>query len=455
MALLVDHAAFVVAGAPPFDVRADTSVLVVDGHIAAVGDADDLGPIPPGTEVLDARGTVVVPGFVNGHGHATFGLDGGLGPESSLDEWLPTVFAVGAALGPDECRASARHTFAEMVRAGYTTCVDHHYAQAHPDNAVAVADAAIDVGLRVTLASTAYDLGEGGLDLDAGRAELARLLERCRATDAALVDPWVGLSSPLRRESPERCRALVGWAREHGCGLTYHYAETTGWFDLARDAGVDHLTDVLADLDLLGPRVVIAHGVWFDEHDHEVLAATGTTVSHNPVSNGFLGDGIAPVARMRAAGVNVCLGADSRNCTGRLDPFAAMRTAAVLARASAADGTLLPARDLLAMATTAGAAAVGRGPGTIEVGAAADLVLVDLEAPHLQPVHDPIWSLVWSAGPGDVRDVVVAGEVVVGGGELRTVDELAVTVEARDAARTIAGAVERHGPSTLPYARTP
>lgn len=396
------------ASTPP---RRDVTLVVDQGRVLDV--VDSSRTTPPARRILDGRGRIALPGLVNAHAHAAFTLSRGYEPEASLDAWLPHVFAIGSRIGPEEARAGARLGFAEMVLGGITTCIDHHYATADRANTVAVAEAAAEIGLRVGLATTAPDLGAGATSVDAARDDI-ELISEISHRSAGRVMPWIGLASPGRRESPDRARSLAALAREIGVPLTYHYAETRAWFDLARDLGAERCVDVLVDTDLLGPDVLLAHGVWLAEDELDVLAATRTAVVHNPVSNLYLGDGAAPVLEMLDRGIRLALGTDGANCNNRLDLFASMKATPLVQKLRRLDGGALTAPAALWAATTGGADAIGREDlGRLRPGFTADVVLVDATGPSFQPGHDPISDLVYVAAAGDVHTVIVGGTVVV------------------------------------------
>lgn len=411
----------------------DGVVAITDGvitEVAARGEESTLDAV----EIVDTGGCAVLPGFVNAHTHSVFTLTRGREPELPLDEWLPYVFAEAEVIGPIEAGAGAALGYLEMLERGITTCIDHHYAQADPENVDAVVEAAAASGMRVMLAPTASDIGAFSMTDAEAVASYERLVEVIG--DSRTVVPWTSLASPVRRETPARCRLVRSLAREMQTGLTFHYAESKAWLDLPTEVGAANLVEVLETLDLLGPDVVIAHGVWFDESDLDLLATTGTTVSYNPVSNMYLGDGIAPVAAMLRAGVPIALGTDAANCNNRCDPFESMKTGALLQKVHHHDPRVLSAERALELATSGGAAAVGLGDraGVIEVGRAADVVVVDMDRPHLTPCHDLVSNLVYCATGDDVATVVVDGRVVVRDGQAVGVDRERVLDGARSAA---------------------
>jgi 5-methylthioadenosine/S-adenosylhomocysteine deaminase len=205
-----------------------------------------------------------------------------------------------------------------------------------------------------------------------------------------------------------------------------------------RSGGLDNIA-YLASLGLASPRLCAAHCVWVDDREQAILADHSVKVMHCPSSNLKLGSGIAPVAALRARGITVSLGADGAACNNRLDMFEEMRLAAVLQAARAQPG-VLPARDVLWMATRGGARTLGleHEIGSLEPGKAADLIVVERDRPHLAPGPDPYSTLVYAARGSDVRTTIVGGELLVDGFEPVQIDRVEVAIEARRAAEGLA-----------------
>ena len=197
--------------------------------------------------------------------------------------------------------------------------------------------------------------------------------------------------------------------------------------------------EYLASVRLASPHLCAAHCVWVDDRDQQLLADHDIKVMHCPGSNLKLGSGIAPVPEMRARGITVSLGADGAACNNRLDMFEEMRLAGVL-QAMRREPGILPARDILWMATRAGARTLGLESqiGSIEAGKRADVIVVDRDRPHLAPGPDPYSTLVYAARGSDVRTTIVDGELLVDEFVPIRVDRVEVAIEARDAARQLA-----------------
>jgi 5-methylthioadenosine/S-adenosylhomocysteine deaminase len=197
--------------------------------------------------------------------------------------------------------------------------------------------------------------------------------------------------------------------------------------------------DYFDDVGLASPRLSLAHCVWVDEREQDVLAARDVKVTHCPGSNLKLGSGIAPVPEMLGRGISVSLGSDGAACNNHLDMFGEMRLAATL-QAMRKEPGALPARQAVWMATRNGARALGLEAdiGSIQVGKRADLILLDLEQPHNSPAPDPYSAIVYAARPDDVRLTMVDGEVVMRDGTGSRMDGAAIAAAARHEARGLA-----------------
>lgn len=381
----------------------------------------------------------MLPGLINAHTHGAFSIARGLAPDLRLNEWLPHVFAAAERIDAQAARAGALLSCAEHALSGTTTFVDHHYALADRASSDAIARTVDELGIRVALAPTLSDLGAFAVDEDAATADVARLVETWHGSAGGRIEIWLGLASPVRRESEGRCRLVRKLADEYDLRWTFHFAETRDWLALPESVGCSSLVEVLANLDLLEPRALLAHGVWLADSDLRTIAGSGTSICYNPVSNMYLADGVAPLPNMRAAGVNVALGTDAANCNNKADLFEAMKVGALLQKIGTGDPAVIGPRAMLEMATISGARAIGRGTdlGSLEVGKRADLVLVDFSRPHLVPSHDVLSNLVYCGSARDVDTVIVGGRTVVEGGSLLLADVGEILARARREAQRL------------------
>lgn len=399
------------------------------GRIVQMGPESNGPPSREADTIIDARGGLVLPGLVNGHTHLPMTLFRGLADDLPLQEWLNEhIFPAEAAhVRPEPVRAAARLACAELLLGGVTTCCDGYFLEDQ------VAEAAAETGIRAVL-------GHGVIDFPApGVPDPTRNVE----TAADFVRRWTGRSDAIRPSifchspytcSPKTLQTAKAAAREMGVLFQIHLAETRAEAEGIRN---DHGCGPAVYLDRLGildSNTLLVHCVWLTEADIAVVAKRGCGVVHCPESNMKLASGVAPVPAMRAAGVSVGLGTDGAASNNDLDLFGEMGMAARLHKVVRGDPTVMDARSVIRMATAEGARAIGLGDeiGTLEVGKRADVIVLSAESPPMTPMHHPESQAVYSAGAGDVRDVVVDGRVVVREGALVEVDVAGVLEDLKE-----------------------
>lgn len=410
------------------------TLAVAGGRIAALGPASAMPRDAP--QVVDGRGLLLMPGLVNMHCHAADSLFRGLVEDLALEPWLQTVWKAEAAiLTPQTVRLGATLGLGELLLAGVTTVMDMFW---HPRETVAAAQA---LGMRIAAGAVVFDgPGVDGSDA-AGRLRDAKafLSEFAGAPD---VLPAV-MPHGAYTVAPEGLEAARRIAASHGALFSIHAAETRAeQADNTKRYGRSVIRH-LDHLGLLDERAVLAHCVWLDDAEIEILARTKAHVAHNPVSNLKLASGIARVPDLLAAGVPVSLGTDGAISGNDLDPWLAMRLAAMLHKGATLRPDAVSTAQALAMATREGARALGATDrlGSLEPGKEADLVLIDLDVPNAVPLFDPLTHLVYSCGRADVRHVFVGGRPVVRNGALVRVDMAETLAEVSALAPRIAASV--------------
>ncbi len=398
------------------------AVVVDEGRILAVGPSADLLAEWPDAERVPLPGHVLLPGLVNAHTHLAMTMFRGLADDRDLQQFLDRLVpAESVVLDGDTVATATSAAAVESVCGGVTTALDMYF---FPD---AVLDAADRVGLRVVTGPTFF-AGPGPEGLGgAARLEWAdRWL-----SDRPARSGWRPVVAPHSTYlvGPDELVGLGELAARHDATLHIHAAENPGEVTTVTDLHGRRPVDLLDELGLLGPRTVLAHAVVLDDRELARVAETGTAVAHCPASNLKLASGVARIPELVAAGAAVALGTDGAASSNDLDMFTAMRLTALLHKGISGDATVLPATRILRAATAGGATALGLGDdiGSIEVGKRADLVAVDLDRPHLQPVYDPCSALVYAAGRADVRHVWVDGVAVVADGRPTRVDTSEVT----------------------------
>lgn len=406
-------------------VIADGGVAVENGRITQVAPTTALAQAAANArKVVDASGHILMPGLVNTHCHAADSLFRGLVENLPLEPWLQTVWkAEGAILNPETSHLGSVLGFAELLLSGVTTVMDMFW---YPGETV---KAARQVGLRVATGGIFFDPpGVTGDDLAGRIAQAERFFDEFAGADDVL--PCI-MPHGAYTVSPENLKIAKAIADRHGALFSTHAAETKAeQADVAGRYGrsVIHHLDHLG---LLDPRTVLAHCVHLDDEEIEILARSGASVAHNPMSNLKLASGVARVPDMLAAGVNVTLGTDGAISGNDLDMWMALRLAATLHKGVSGRADVISTSEALAMLTSAGAAALNASDriGSLETGKLADLILIDIKRAHAVPVFDPITHIVYSTAKSDVRQVFVAGEQVVRDGVL-TRHDLANTIEA-------------------------
>ncbi|HEY7280982.1 MAG TPA: amidohydrolase [Actinomycetota bacterium] len=410
------------------------SVLIEGTGIAAVGSVEDLDAEAPDAAVVDATGHAVIPGLHNVHLHS--GLLRGTAEGKTLFDWLDTyVNPAHRALTPDIARAASMLAYSEGVRFGTTSVLDMWRFM---EGSAAAAER---VGIRAALAP--YMADEPGYDYFETMASMRRLLEHHRSSADGRVRAWVGLEH-LFYCSPEAFREAAVMAEEFDTGIHTHTSEMELEVEESVRRWGTRPVERFHELGILGPRTVIAHCVWLDDREIELLAETGTSVAHCPCSNMKLSSGAARVTDMRRAGITVGLGSDGEKENNNLDLLEEMKFASLLQKLTTLDPATGDPWDVLAMATIDGARALGIGDvsGSLEPGKRADVVTVDLRGLHTTPVlHGSDFNaaahLVFSASGHDVRDVWVDGRRLVRDGVVESVDAGAVRSDAQAAAEEL------------------
>lgn len=400
------------------------AVAVRDGRIVQVGPAVEVLAAAPRAERVELAHHLLMPGMVNAHTHLSMTMFRGFTDDLDLGDFLGRVVPAEAALlDAATVAVGTRAAALESLLGGVTTALDMYF---FPDTALRAAD---EVGLRSLTGPVVLDnegihaLGPDAL-IDDAAAWLAA--HPARPGWRPVVQPHSVYA--VGRRGLERARDL---AAAHDAVLHLHAAETVAEVeDCVQSNGVRPV-ELLDELGLLGPRTVLAHGVHLTDDEIDTLVRTGTSIAHCPASNLKLASGVARVPELLAAGVGLGLGTDGAATSNDLDMFCAMRLAALVHKGTSGDPTVVSGHQVLRMATLGGARATGLADdlGSVEVGKLADLVALDLDQPHLQPVYDAVATLVYAAGRGDVTDVWVAGRRVVADRAVGTVDASRVTTE--------------------------
>jgi 5-methylthioadenosine/S-adenosylhomocysteine deaminase len=408
------------------------SVAIEGGRIAALEKSTTARSATGFDQVIDGRGRVLLPGFVQTHIHLCQTLFRGAADDLALIDWLKQrVWPMEAAHTPESLYASAQLGIAELIRGG-TTCALTMETVNHTS---AVFRAIEESGFRATAGKCMMDQGEGVPDA------LNEEAEDSIAESLALLEEWHGRAEgrirycfaprfavSCSRELLERVATL---SREHKVMVHTHASENRAEIAMVESATGKRNIEYLHEVGLTAPHVLLAHCIWLDDNEMKILRSTGAHVAHCPSSNLKLASGFARIAEMLESGISVSLGADGAPCNNRLDMFTEMRTAALLQKALQGSLTM-PALTTLRMATIHGARALGLSDqiGSIEVGKRADLQLLNLNHLQTTPRPDLVSTIVYAAESSNVETVIIDGRIVMRDRELMTLDEQNVMAQA-------------------------
>lgn len=397
------------------------NILVEGNRIVQIGDVCSTTD----TIVINASGKVVLPGLINCHNHAYLSLLRGYCDDLRLFEWL------SEKMWPAEDKMNGEDVYwgtmlgaAEMIKSGTTTFADMSFFMDE------VASAVRDSGIRASLC-------QGLLfhDDNIGRRinSTLKLFTNWRGKANGRITTMVGPHAP-QTCPPDKIRLTMELAKELDSAIHIHLAETTEEVEQISLQYGKSPTRYLADLGLFDNfHVLLAHAVHLSQDDISMLRNLKGGISHNPVSNQKLGCGIAPIVELIKEGINIALGTDGAASALTLDLFEEMKAAAWLQKNHYFDPTVINAYQVLRMATINGAKALGLADeiGSIEVGKKADLIMIDIEKPHLYPHNDICALLAYSANGADVDTTIINGKIVMQNRKLLTIDEKLVLREAK------------------------
>ena len=395
------------------------SIGIQGTEIVFIQSEDSSLQAPPAKKIIDARGFLVMPGLVNTHTHGAMTLFRGLADDLPLKTWLEQFIfpAEKRFVNPDSVFWGTLLACAEMMMSGTTTFADGYF---HMDEAVKAVDLA---GMRAVICQGVLDFPIPGIPDPAQNIPTAgRFVDRWQGFSPR-IHPGIFCHSPYTC-SPETLQTVKSLCREKQVLFFIHAAETQEEVALVQSLYGKTPINHLDGLGLLDERSVVVHAVHIDSREMEILSQSRTAVAHCPESNMKLASGIAPVVEMLKKGVLVGLGTDGCASNNDLDLFKEMDTAAKLEKVHRLDPTVMKARTVLRMATISGAGVLGLRSqiGSLEVGKQADLILLDLNKPHLTPCYDPFSLIVYSVQGSDVHSVMIAGRMVMEDRKILTFD---------------------------------
>lgn len=424
----------------------DGAVAIRGDSIVATGPRAEIENRFDAAQRIDAHGALVLPGLINGHAHAAMSLFRGLADDLALNEWLQKyIFPAEARnVTPDFVEWGTKLGVLEMLRGGITTYADMYYFED------VVARVTKEAGMRGVLGETVIDFP----------APDNKTLDQTFAYTQKYLDHWKGDPLIIAAVAPhsiytcseKTLQEAAALARRNGAPILIHIAEAQ--FELEQSRAKHGATPVayLERAGILGPDVIGAHCVWVDQADIATLAHFNVGCINNPSSNMKTAAGVMPVPEMLAAGEPIGLATDGAASNNNQDMFEEMDLAAKLQKVARMDPRALPAKQVVEMATINGARALHMEKiiGSLEAGKKADLILVDIGAPHATPMYDVYSELVYALKASDVRTVVIAGKIVMQDRQMLTLDEKEILAKAEQYKKKVTASLAVSATSNAP-----
>jgi 5-methylthioadenosine/S-adenosylhomocysteine deaminase len=435
---LIVSGGIVVTMDAPRAIYRDGSVAVRGDSIVAVGPRTEVESHYRSAQIIDARGKLVLPGFINGHVHVPMTLFRGLHDDVTLHDWLYKYIFPAEAKNVNEefVRWGTRLAAAEQIRAGVTTFADMYYFED------AVAEETKAAGMRAVLGETFIDFPAPD---NKTNAEMLAYTEK-------FLKKWQ--NDPLIHAAPaphsiytcstKTIQDAAALARKYHAPILMHVSEMKKeWEDSEKQNGMSPV-QYLEKIGALGSDLVAAHCIFVDEADRKLLAQRRVGCVHNPSSNMMIASGVSPVPEMRAAGIAVGLGTDGpAGSNNDLDLMEEIDLAAKLAKITKMDPLALNAQAVVEMATIDGARALHMENeiGSLAAGKKADLILISLDEPNAVPMYDIYAQIAYSLKGSDVETVVIAGRTVMRQRKLLTIDEPRVLEKAREYQKSVSASL--------------
>jgi len=416
-------------------------VAVAEGQIAGIGTSEAVASCGPYDRILECRGQVVMPGLVNAHTHTFQTLFRGLGDGLPFDRWQrEIVYPLYAVLTPEDAALFGLVGCLENIRSGATSVITF---QAYPNDEEACTlgiRTLVESGLRGIFVKAFFGENAPAAFLrprEAVMAECDRVLGTLAGAGTSRVRVWLG--------PPMLARVPLGWvkdaaeiARAHRSGLHIHIDENAQLAEESRKRLKCSEVEALDRLGVLDERFHAAHCVATPEEDMHRLRDAGAHVMHCPISNLYLGCGVARITVMRRAGLNVCLGSDGPASNNNQDMFTVLKMASLLQKGWQQNAAVAPPEEALEMAILGGARALGAATlGVLARGCPADIAVVDIHTAHTVAAHKAASTLVYSSAAADVRTVIIDGRIVMEDRKIVTVDEPAILDRAQTRAETL------------------
>jgi 5-methylthioadenosine/S-adenosylhomocysteine deaminase len=378
-------------------------------------------------EVIDAKGCLIMPGLINAHTHAAMVCFRGLADDLPLMDWLNNYIFPAESLNVNEelVYYGTMLACAEMIKSGTTTFCDGYFFENQAFHAVKKA------GMRAILAQGVIDFPTPDVKNPEKNVKNAENYLMAHKKDY-LISPAVFCHS-IYTCSSQTLKKSKELSEKHDVFFIIHLSETQGEVQQIREKYGDSPVNYLKELGVLDENLIANHCVYMEDYEIDILKEHGVKIVHNPESNMKLASGVAPVPDFISKGIPVGLGTDGATSNNNLDMFQEMDTTAKLHKVIRGDPTVINARQVVEMATIGSAEVLGLNQkiGTLEVGKKADIIIIDMNQPHLTPLFNIYSHLVYCVNGADVKTVIINGKLVLKDRKLKTIDEGSIMEEVR------------------------
>jgi len=416
---IVIHNGTIITANPDFDIIKNGIVCIKNGRLERVESRNASYLLPEAKEIIDAKGGIIMPGLVNTHTHLPMSIFKGIADDLPLMPWLSEhIFpAESKHIKPETVRLGTFLACAEMMLSGTTTCCDGYFFEDE------VAKAVFDSGMRAVLGQGVIDFpAPGVLEPSDNINNAVRFIDKWH-DKSPMITPSIFCHSPYTC-SEETLKKAKDAASSKKLIFQIHAAETKDERNRILSEKNSSPIKYLDSIGMLDNDTLLVHSIWVDADDIDRIANSGAKVSVCTESEMKLASGIAPVIKFLEAGIKVGLGTDGSASNNDLDLFQEMDSTAKLHKVNILDPTVMDAKTVFKLATIDGAGALGLDHeiGSIETGKQADIIIIDVNRPHLVPMYNPVSHIVYSARGSDVQDVIIAGNVVVRDKKILTFD---------------------------------
>ena len=412
----------------------NADIGIKDGCIYFIEDSGSSVPGFTADKVINGYRRLAMPGMVNAHTHSAMTIFRNFAGDLTLEDWLFNhIIPAEGKLTPEDVYWGCMLGIGEMIKSGTTTFADMYL---HMDE---VARVVTESGIRANISKgpiTSSVRSKSGLAVDAD--DCIRFYNTWNNKADGRIKVSVEIHSAYLFDE-ESIRGAAQLAKQLNTEIQIHILETATEKEICAEKYGMNSPEVCLKCGVFDVPVIAAHCVHLSDDEMDLFKSRGVSVAHNPTSNLKLGSGIARVAQMLDKGINVCLGTDGAASNNNLNMFEEMHLGALLHKGVSRNPTLINAEQAVKMTTVNGAKALGFGDvtGCIRKGMKADIILLDIDKPHLYPVNDPISAVVYSAQAADVDTVIVDGNILMENRELKTIDEELVKYKVQEIAGKI------------------